>query len=77
MKDVDGIGELAADNYFSYDFGKGFVARLESMYGLDTETETILDSPKRVKIDVEDWSELAEGPCLGDCCGDECDEVSS
>lgn len=76
-KDVDGIGQLAADHYFSYDSSSGLVARL-SMYGIDSFTqqqEPFLEKPERVKIEAEDWSQLAEGPCLGDCCGDDCDEV--
>lgn len=75
-KDVDGIGQLAADHYFSYDSSSGLVARL-SMYGIDSFTqqqEPFLEKPERVKIEAEDWSQLAEGPCLGDCCGDDCDE---
>jgi hypothetical protein len=31
------------------------------------------DKGERTKIG--DWMDMTEGPCLGDCCGDECDEV--
>ncbi|KAL7514173.1 hypothetical protein ACHAXN_013275 [Cyclotella atomus] len=78
LEDVDGIGQLAADNFFSYDyFTSDFVARLETMYGMNDgakQDSSILKEPKRIKIQSEDWSELAEGPCLSDCCGEECDE---
>lgn len=73
---------MAADNYFSADyFTSDFVARLETMYGMVTDGEnkdsSILENPKRIKINADDWSELAEdGICLSDCCGEECDEVS-
>lgn len=82
LQDIDGIGRLAADNYFSADyFASDFVARLETMYGMVTDGEkkdsSILENPKRIKINADDWSELAEdGICLSDCCGEECDEVS-
>lgn len=77
-KDVDGIGQLASDNYFSYDGTAGLLARLEAMYNFEADSDSnyILDAPERTKIKSEDWSELAVGPCLGDCCGNECDEVS-
>jgi hypothetical protein len=73
--DLDGIGELFLDDLIT----GGVVARLEAIYGMDTapdkDNEWILQT-KRTTIVADDWSELAEGPCLGDCCGDECDEVS-
>jgi hypothetical protein len=76
--DVDGIGQISSDtNYFTVDIADGVVARLEAIYGMDSDQSSILDSPKRTKIVAEDWSELAQGPCLGDCCGEDCDEVSS
>ena len=81
-KDVDGIGQLASDNYFSYDSTAGLVARLEAMYNYDVDSDSstrqgyILDAPERTKIKSEDWSKLTLGPCVGDCCGNECDEVS-
>jgi len=75
--DIDGIGQIASEENFRYHISDGFVARLEAIYGKDIMQDSFLDDKKRTKIVAEDWSELAEGPCLGDCCGDECDEVSS
>jgi hypothetical protein len=48
------------------------------MYGMgEKKDSSILENPKRIKINADDWSELAEeGICLSDCCGEECDEVS-
>ena len=77
LYDVDGIGQIASENYFSNAIADGFVLqRLEALYGLDAHHDLISDKTKRTVIKVEDWSDLAEGPCLDDCCGDECDEVS-
>ena len=77
LYDVDGIGQIASDNYFSNNIADGLVVqRLEALYGLNTHNDLISNTTKRTVIKVEDWSDLAEGPCLDDCCGDECEEVS-
>lgn len=79
-------GGLDNDNGGDEDYvHEEVLSRLEAIYGMDTDShmdytkggktrQALWQEPGEERVVLGDWMELAAEPCLGDCCGDECDQ---